>query len=210
MIKVLIADDHAIMRRGLKEILAEIPDLMPAGEAATGAEALRAVRENVYDIVLLDIALPDLNGLEVLKQMRQLAPQTRVLMLSVYPEEEYALRALKAGAAGYLTKDSAPAELTDAIRLVSQGGRYVSQVLAQQLAGMLSGQEATLSHHQLSDREYQVLKLLGAGKTVTLIAAELALSDRTITTYRVRILQKLGLKTTAELIRYAVEHGLVD
>lgn len=209
MIRVLIADDHAVVRRGVLQILAEAPDMIAAGEAGTGREVLQAVHKSDYDVVLLDIALPDSNGLEVLKQLRNLKPGLRVLILSVYPEKQYAVRAFKAGAAGYLTKDSAPDELITAIRKVSQGGKYVTQSLAEELATELWGEGETEFYQTLSDREYQVMCLLAAGKTVAEIAATLSLSVKTVSTYRARILQKLGLKNTAEIVRYALTRGLV-
>jgi two-component system invasion response regulator UvrY len=209
VIRVLIADDHAVVRRGVLQILAEAPDMIAAGEAGTGREVLQAVHKSDYDVVLLDIALPDSNGLEVLKQLRNLKPGLRVLILSVYPEKQYAVRAFKAGAAGYLTKDSAPDELITAIRKVSQGGKYVTQSLAEELATELWGEGETEFYQTLSDREYQVMCLLAAGKTVAEIAATLSLSVKTVSTYRARILQKLGLKNTAEIVRYALTRGLV-
>jgi len=209
MIRVFVADDHAVVRRGVLQILAEAPDMIAAGEAGTGREVLQAVHKSDYDVVLLDIALPDSNGLEVLKQLRNLKPDLRVLILSVYPEKQYAVRAFKAGAAGYLTKDSAPDELIMAIRKVSQGGKYVTQSLAEELATELWGEGETELYQALSDREYQVMCLLAAGKTVAEIAAALSLSVKTVSTYRARILQKLGLKNTAEIVRYALTRGLV-
>ena len=209
-IRVLIADDHAIVRRGLKEILAETDDIAAAAEASTGREALQAARGDGFEVVLLDIALPDMNGLEVLKQLRALRPSLRVLMLSVYPEEQYALRSLRSGAAGYLTKDSAPDELVEAVRRVSRGGRYVSRALAEQLAAALGEERTPEPHHALSDREFEVLRRLGAGRTVGEVAAELSLSAKTVSTYRARLLNKLGLRTTADIVRYAIEQGLAE
>ena len=208
MIRVLVADDHAVVRRGVVQILAESPHIVVAGEAATGGQVLQAVRENDYDIILLDIAMPGGSGLEVLKQLGSLDPNVRVLILSMYPEKQYAVRALKAGAAGYLTKDSAPDELIEAIDRISQGGKYITRSLAQELAGELGGKAGQDPHEALSDREYQVMRLLAAGKNVTEIAAQLSLSVKTVSTYRTRILEKLDLKTTAELMRYALERGL--
>ena len=208
MIRVLVADDHAVVRRGVVQILAESPHIVVAGEAATGGQVLQAVRENDYDIILLDIAMPGGSGLEVLKQLRSLDPNVRVLILSMYPEKQYAVRALKAGAAGYLTKDSAPDELIEAIDRISQGGKYITRSLAQELAGELGGKAGQDPHEALSDREYQVMRLLAAGKNVTEISAQLSLSVKTVSTYRARILEKLDLKTTAEIMRYALERGL--
>jgi len=210
MIRVLVADDHAVVRRGVVQILAESPHIVVAGEASCGSEVLRAVRENDYDIVLLDIAMPGGSGLEVLKQLHSLKPDVQVLILSMYPEKQYAMRALKAGAAGYLTKDSAPDELIDAIDRISQGDKYITRSLAQELASELGGKADKELHEALSDREYQVMRLLAAGKSVSEIAAQLSLSVKTVSTYRTRILEKLGLKTTAEIMHYALERGLVE
>jgi DNA-binding NarL/FixJ family response regulator len=210
MIRVLVADDHAVVRRGVIQILAEEPDLMVAGEASTGRETLQAVQGTKFDIVVLDMALPDGTGLEVLAQLHFLKPELRVLFLSVYPEEQYAVRALKSGAAGYLTKESAPAELITAIRTIAQGRKYVTQTLAERLATLLEPDATQLPHEKLSDREYQVMCLLGTGKTISEIAAELALSVKTVSTYRVRILEKLNLSNTAEIVRYAIQRGLIQ
>jgi DNA-binding NarL/FixJ family response regulator len=210
MIRVLVVDDHAVVRRGVVQIVAEAPDMLCTGEAGTGREALQLVRENDYDVVVLDIRLPDGSGLDILKQLRALKPGLPVLMLSVYPEQQYATRALKAGAAGYLTKESVPGELVAALCKVARGEWYVSQVLAEALAAQLGGQAGQEPHEALSDREDQVMRLLAAGKTITQIAQALSLSVKTVSTYRTRILEKLGLKTTAELMRYAMERGLVE
>jgi DNA-binding NarL/FixJ family response regulator len=210
MIRVLVVDDHAVVRRGVVLILKEAPDIVAAGEAASGREVLQAIQEHDYDVVLLDVAMPDGGGLEILQHIRALKPGLPVLFLSIYPEKQYALRALKASAAGYLTKESAPEELIAAIRQAARGGKYISQTLAQQLAAELGGETSKEPHEILSNREYQVLRLLGAGQSVTEIAAELSLSVKTVSTYRARILQKLGLQNTAEIIRYALERGLVE
>ena len=210
MIRVLVADDHTVVRRGVLQILAEAPDMIVAEEASTGHDALRSAQKNDYDVILLDISMPDINGLEVLKQLRVFKPEQKVLILSMYPESQYAVRALKAGASGYLTKESAPDELVAAVRKVSRGDRYITLSLAEELAAQLGGEERETLSEDLSDREYQVMRLLALGKTVTEVAEELSLSTKTISTYRVRVLQKLGLRNTAEIIRYAVERGLVD
>jgi two-component system invasion response regulator UvrY len=209
VIRVLVADDHAVVRRGVLQILDEAPDLVAAGEASTGLQTLQAVRQTQPDVLLLDIAMPDLGGLEVLGQLQAYRPDLPVLILSMYPEKQYALRALRGGAAGYLTKDSAPDELVDAIRRVAGGGKYVTPSLAEQLADQLTGAPDKEPHESLSDREFQVLRALAAGKTVGQIADDLSLSVKTISTYRTRVLRKLNLETTAELIRYAIERGLV-
>jgi two-component system invasion response regulator UvrY len=210
MIRVLVADDHAVVRRGLVQILAEAPDMVVAGEASTGREVLQAVWKHDYDVLVLDIAMPEGGGLEVLQQLQTLKPDLRILILSMYPEKQYAVRALKTGAAGYMTKESVPDELIAAIRKVARGGKYVTQSLAEQLASELRGEVEKEPHQTLSDREYQVMILLAAGKSVTDIAEELSLSVKTVSTYRARILEKLNLKSTAEIIRYALERGLVE
>jgi DNA-binding NarL/FixJ family response regulator len=209
MIKVLVADDHVLVRRGIVQVLAEAPDICVAAEAGNGTEALQAVRKGDYDVVVLDISMPDMNGLEVLKQVRTLRPDVPVLILSMYSEEQYALRALRAGAVGYLTKDSLPGELIAAIREAVQGGRYVSRSLAQRLAGEYGRHAAQAPHETLSDREFQVMGLLAAGRTVSEIAVEMSLNVKTVSTYRARMLVKLGLRTTADIVRYAVQHSLV-
>jgi two-component system invasion response regulator UvrY len=210
MIRVLVADDHAVVRRGLMQILAEAPDMVVAGEASTGREVLQAMQKHDYDVLVLDIAMPEGGGLEVLQQLQTLKPDLRVLILSMYPERQYAVRALKSGAAGYLTKESVPDELIAAIRKVARGGKYVSQSLAEQLTSELRGEVEKEPHETLSDREFQVMTLLAAGKSVTDVAEELSLSVKTVSTYRARILDKLNLKSTAEIIRYALEQGLVE
>jgi len=208
MIRVLLADDHAVVRRGLKQILAETEDIRTEGEVDSGAGVLREVRAKKYDMVLLDITLPDQNGLEVLGQLRAVRPNLPVLMLSVHPEEQYAVRALKTGAAGYLTKDSAPEEMVAAIRKVYRGGKYVSAALAERLVGLLGEQEGA-PHESLSEREFQVMLLLANGKSVSEIANRLALSAKTVSTYRSRLMEKLGMKSIAELVRYVMEQGLI-
>ena len=210
MIRVLVADDHAVVRRGVLQIVNEAPDMVAAGEASTGHQVLTQVQNHEYDVLVLDIAMPGGDGLGVLKQLQRCRCDLRVLVLSMYPENRYALRALKAGAAGYLTKDSAPDELVDAIRRVARGGRYITQSLAEQLAAELEGKTAKLPHESLSDRELQVVTMLAAGKPAADIARELSLSVKTIGTYRARILAKLNLDSTAEIMRYAIEHGLVE
>ena len=209
MIRVLIADDHAILRRGLQQILAETSDMLVAGEAGTAAGVLRLVREGQYDVLLLDISLPDQNGLEVLAQLHASHPNIHVLILSMHPEQQYALRALKCGASGYLTKDNAPEELIIAIRRVFEGGQYISQSLAEHLVSVIKAPGEVPLHESLSDREYQVMQLLGVGKSVGEIAHQLALSPKTVSTYRQRILEKLALNSTADIIRYAIEHEMV-
>jgi two-component system invasion response regulator UvrY len=210
MIRIFIADDHAIVREGLKQIVTETSDMVVADEASTGHEVLAKVFKSDYDVLVLDITMPGINGLDVLKQVKSQNPRIPILVLSIHPEEQYAVRVLRAGAAGYLTKDSAPDELITAIRKVSMGGKYVTPTLAEKLASDLeSGTERSL-HETLSDREYQVLCLIASGKTGTEIGEELFLSEKTVSTYRSRILEKMNMKSNAELIHYAIKHGLVE
>lgn len=210
MIKILIADDHAIVRKGLKQILSETSDMVVAAEAADGRQCLELVRENDLDLVLLDIAMPGRGGMDILKQLKHEKPKLPILMLSIYPEEQYAVRALKAGASGYLTKESAPEELIAAIQKVSQGGKYVSSSLAEKLAVYLETNTEKPVHETLSDREYQVMLMIASGKTVKQVADELSLSVKTISTYRARTLIKMGMKNNAEITYYAIKHALVD
>ncbi|MCF7972612.1 MAG: response regulator transcription factor [Phycisphaerae bacterium] len=210
MLKILVADDHMVVREGLKQILGEVPDIIVAGEASDGVETLHKIREDHYDLVLLDIAMPGLSGLDVLKQLKSEKPELPVLMLSMYPEEQYAVRTLKAGASGYLTKESASDELIAAIRKVCSGGKYVTASLAEKLASCLDTYSETPVHERLSDREYQVVRMIASGKTVTEIADALCLSVKTISTNRSRALTKMGMKTNAEITYYAIKHDLVE
>jgi DNA-binding NarL/FixJ family response regulator len=210
-IRILIADDHAIVREGLKQILADTKDIVVAGDADSGNEAIRLARKGECDVLLLDISMPDRNGIDVLKQIRKEAPKTAVLMLSMHREDQYAIRSLKAGAAGYLNKQSAPAELVDAIRQVAAGRKYITPALAQELANQLGDDNREARPHEtLSDREYQTLVMIASGKTVSDIAAELSLSVKTISMYRSRLLQKMKLRHNAELTHYAIKNGLVE
>lgn len=206
--KCLIVDDHPIVRRGICELIERTIEGMTVIEAGNAADAVAALQQDALELLLLDIALPDKHGLEVLKEAKLLRPTLPVLMLSLYPEREFAMRALKAGAAGYLSKDRDPDELIKAVRTVLTGGRYITPSLAQQLALHLTGQRTVEPHEALSDRELEVLRLLGQGKTVSEIAEGLALSVKTVSTYRARLLDKLRLHTTAELIRYAIDAHL--
>jgi two-component system, NarL family, invasion response regulator UvrY len=210
MIRILVADDHAVVREGVKRILAETDDLEIAGEASHGQELLAKMAAAPWDMVLLDISMPGRNGLEVLQQLRSLHPALPVLVFSMHPENQYAVRAFRAGAGGYLTKDSMPEELVTAIRKVVRGGRYVSAALAEYLVSEIGHESTAALHAVLSDREYQVLCMLASGKTVTQIARELSLSVKTVSTHRSRILGKMHMKTNAELIHYAIRHRLVD
>ena len=209
-IHVLIADDHAIVRQGLKQILSETEDLIVTGEADDGAEALQLARQQTWDVFLLDVSMPNRNGIDTLKQLKKEFPRLPVLILSMHPEEQYAVRALKAGASGYLTKQSAPEQLVTAIRQVASGKKYLSPAVAQQLAEAISENTEKSPHERITDREYQVLVLFSTGNTLTQIAEKLNLSVATVSTYRARLLEKMGLKSTAELIRYGFEHGLVE
>lgn len=209
MIKILIADDHAIIREGLKQILAETSDMVVAGEAADGREVLDQVRKDDFDLVLLDIAMPGRGGLDTLGQLKSEKSELPVLVLSMYPEEQYAIRAFKAGASGYLTKESAPEELISAIRKVTQGGKYVSSSLAEKLAFNLETDTEKPLHEMLSDREYEVIIMIASGKTVKEIADKLSLSVKTISTNRVRALKKMGMKNNSEITYYAIKLGLV-
>ena len=208
MIKVIIADDHPIVRAGMKQVLMDSEDIFVAAEAGDGEDLLKKIKENQFDVVLLDITMPGMGGLDALKRIRTLKKDLPVLMLSIHDEEQFALRSLKAGAAGYLTKGSAPDELVRAIRQVSKGRKYISQDFAEKLATELQQDIRQLPHERLSDRELQVLCMMAAGKTASGMAAELNLSVKTVSTYRSRILEKMGMATNAELIAYAVKNNI--
>jgi two-component system, NarL family, invasion response regulator UvrY len=210
MIKIIIADDHPIVRAGMKQIISEASDLKVADEASDGHKLLNKTRMDHFDVVILDITMPRMDGLDVLKQLKIEKPKLPVIVLSIHPEDQYALRVLKAGASGYVTKASAPDELINAIRKVYRGGKYISPAIAEKLAFQLDADFKEMPHETLSDREYQVLCLLASGKTVTEMADELALSVKTISTYRARILEKMDMKNNAELIHYAIQNQLVD
>jgi DNA-binding NarL/FixJ family response regulator len=210
MLRVLIADDHPVFREGLRQIINETNDLVVASEASNGVEALKKIRAGGCEVVLLDISLPGINGIEILTHLKTEKPQIPILILTMHPEEQYAIRALKAGASGYLTKENTPDELVAAIRKVSKGGKYVSSSLAEKLASEVGKMTVKASHEMLSDREYQIMLLIASGKTVSQIAESLSLSVKTISTYRSRILGKMGMKTNAELTYYAIKNRLVD
>jgi two-component system invasion response regulator UvrY len=210
MIRLLIADDHPVVRQGLRRIVADHPGLEVVGEAVNGDEVLASLPRLPADVVLLDIAMPGPGFLQVLQRLRADHPTVAVLVLSVHPEDQYAVRALRSGAAGYLTKDHSPEQLVEAIRKVHRGGRYVSPTLAERLAADLStAGTQQVRHELLSHREYEVLCLLGSGRTVKEISAELRLSPKTISTYRARLLEKMQATTNADLVRYAAQHGLI-
>lgn len=210
MIKTLIADDHPYVREGLKQILSATDDISVEFEASNGGEVLNEAMKNDYDMILLDITMPGGNVLDIIKQLRVANPEQKILILTMHPEEQYAIRVLRAGASGYLTKDSAPDELIRAIRKISGGGKYVSAELAEQLATVIGIDYEKPPHELLSDREYQILCEIAAGKTVSQIADELLLSVKTVSTYRGRVLKKMNMRTNAELIYYAVKNELVD
>jgi DNA-binding NarL/FixJ family response regulator len=210
MIKILIADDHVLIREGLRKILKEAPDMSVISEAQNAREVFERLKEETPDVVVLDISLPGKSGLEILKDLKQEKPDLPVLILSMHPEDRFAVRALKAGAAGYVTKESAAQDLIKAIRKVVQGRKYVSAALAEKLAFDLEASTGKPLHELLSDREYQVMCMIAGGKTVKEISAELFLSISTVNTYRARILEKMNMKTDAELIRYAIENQLID
>ncbi len=209
MIKILIADDHSIVREGLKQIVAESPEMVVQGEAVNGQQVLDLVRKNDYGLILLDIAMPGRGGIDTLKQLRIDKPELPVLILSMHPEDQYAVRAIKAGASGYLTKESAPEELIGAIKKVAQGGKYVSIDLAEKLVENLGKDIERPDHTLLSDREFQVMIMIATGKTVTEIGDELSLSVKTISTNRARALKKMGMKNNSEFTYYAIKLGLV-
>ncbi len=210
MIKVLIADDHAVVRRGLRQILSETPDILVNGEASTVQEVRQLVHDQRWDVVVLDITMPGGSGLDLIAELRRLSPSPRVLVLTVYPEEQYAVRAIRAGAAGFLTKESAPEQLIAAVRKVAGGGRYVSSELAEALASLVAGEAQGAPHERITDREFEIFKMLAAGRTVSQVAQELALSVKTVSTHRTRILKKMEMKTNAELTQYAVRNALVQ
>jgi len=208
MMRVLVVDDHAIVRQGMRRILSEA-DVASIGEAATAAEALALIGAEHWDVVVLDVGLPDRSGLEALKEIKATHPTLPVLVLTVFGEEPYAARALKAGAAGFLTKECLPEDLVSAVRELSQGRRYLNPQLAYKLAFSLGNSPERVGHEHLSDREFQVLSMLASGKRMVDAASALGLSIKTVSTYRARILMKIGVRTTADLIQYAIRHGLV-
>jgi len=210
MIRILIVDDHPIVRAGLRRIAEDDRAITVMGEASSGDDALVALRDTVADVVLLDVSMPGAPFTESLRRLRETHPSVRVLVLSAHPEDQWAVRALRGGASGYLTKDHSPEQLLDAIRRVHRGGRYVSPTLAERLAAQLGQEFVGAPHEQLSDREFDVLRGLGMGRTVKEVAALLSLSPKTVSTYRARLMEKLGFATNADLVRYAAQYGLID
>jgi two-component system invasion response regulator UvrY len=208
--RILIVDDHPVVRNGVKRIIEEQPVGTVFGEASTGPEAIRLVQQQPWDVAVLDLSLGDASGLEVLKELKQVCPKLPVLILSVHSEEQYARRSFKAGAAGYITKDSPRAELVEAINRVIEGRRYISSTLAEKLVADLEQGTSYAPHEVLSDRELEVMCLIASGKTISEIAGLLSLSDKTISTYRARVLEKMKMKTSAEITHYAIQNKLVD
>lgn len=209
MISILVVDDHALIRKGLKQLLEDTPDIRITGEAECGVQAINMVRAHRYDLVLLDISLPDKQGIDVLRQLKVEHPNIKVIVLSMHPEDQYGVRTLKAGALGYLNKQSAPDLLIGAIRQVLSGKKYISEIIAEQLLNNLIGESQELLHQTLSNREYQTLCLMASGKTLTEIAEDMSLSPKTISVYRGRMLEKMGFKNNAEAIHYAITYHLV-
>ncbi|MBI3370143.1 MAG: response regulator transcription factor [Betaproteobacteria bacterium] len=210
MIRLLVADDHTLVREGLKQILASAPDVQVADEAVDGDQALAKVRGGEFDLVLLDMSMPGISGIELIKRLKLEKPRLRILVLSMHGEQQYAARAYKAGASGYLTKDSASGELIGAIRKVAAGGVYINSAAAEHLALNAAAGESGPRHAALSDREFEVFRMLVSGRSVGDIADQLNLSAKTVSTHKTRIQEKIGLKSTAELVRYALEHNLLD
>src|ERR1043166_5198022 len=210
MLNVLIADDHAVVRRGLKQILEETPDIVVSGEATNSREVLQQLNARKWDVLVLDITMPGRSGLDILKEVKQLSPKLPVLVLSMHAEEQFASRVLKAGAAGYLPKESAPEELVNAIRKVCAGGRYISAAQAERLIYLFQPGGDKMPHESLSNREYEVLRLIASGRTVSQIPEEVKLSVKTISTYRTRVLEKMRMQASAELTHYAIKNHLVE
>jgi len=210
MIKILIVDDHAIVREGLSRIIGAETDMIVAGMAKDGTEVIRLMLDNEIDVVVLDISMPGKSGLDLIKDLKQVQPLVKILMLSMYPEERFAMRSIKAGASGYLTKEMAPEEIVSAVRTIYSGRKYITPALADMIAEELQNPSEKVPHELLSDREFEVLCMLAIGKPVVEIASTLSLSESTVSTYRMRILQKMNLKTNSDLIHYGIEHGLVE
>ncbi len=209
-LEILLADDHAIIRDGLRQILAETDDLVVAGEAANGQQLLDRLAQRTWDALVLDISMPGRNGLDLIRQIRAVCPTMPILVLSMHQEEQYAVRALQAGAAGYLTKESDAELLVSVVRKIANGGMYISAAVGELMARSLGHRQVDLPHMLLSQREYQVFMMIIAGRGATDIAGELSLSVKTVSTHKARIMQKMGMSNTAELIHYAIAHRLVD
>jgi len=210
MIRIVVADDHTIVREGLKQVLSAASDFEIVGEAQSGHEVLQRVRDLEFNVLLLDMSMPGKSGIELIKQVRTERPKLRILVLSMHQEQQYAVRAIKAGASGYLTKDSASAQLVSAIRKVAAGGAFITEAVAEQLALGAMPQTEGLPHSALSDREFHVFQLLVSGKAVSEIAEGLSLSVKTVSTHKARIMQKMSMSNPAELVRYAIRHRLID
>lgn len=210
MIRIVIADDHAIVREGLKRIVSSAEGMEVVGEAANGIEALHRVRELQFDLLMLDLSMPGRSGMELIKLAKAEKPRLRILVLSMHQEMQYAVRAIKSGASGYLTKESAPAQLEQAIRKIAAGGAYISSEVAEQLALAAMPGSAAVPHESLSNREFEVLRLLADGVSVTAIAGQLHLSVKTVSTHKANLMQKMNLNNSSELVRYALRHGLTD
>jgi DNA-binding NarL/FixJ family response regulator len=209
-IRVIIADDHAVVRKGMRLIAGDQPGIRMCGEAGDYGELMHLLRKEEADVLLLDIGMPGKNGIDILKLVRESFPKMGVLILSMYPEDQYALRALKAGAAGYLTKDSAPDRLVEAIQTVARGRRYITANVAEMLATHLADDHDLLPHELLSDREFQTMRLIASGQQLSQIAEALSLSPKTVSVYRARLLEKMGLKNNSEITHYAIKNGLVE
>ena len=210
MIRVLVADDHAVVRKGLVQILSDTESIRVVGEAPNAAEAIRQLRQTPCDVLLMDVSMPGKNGIEALKIVKEEFPQLKVLILSMYPEDQFGVRALKAGASGYLTKDTAPEKLIEAVDRIMSGKRFITTELAELLAESMGPSSEVAPHHTLSDREFQTLRLIASGKKLSEIADTLALSPKTVSVYRTRLLEKMRLSNNAELTHYAIKHGLVE
>jgi DNA-binding NarL/FixJ family response regulator len=210
MIKIIIADDHSVVRQGLKQIVSEVAHMVISDEASNGNELFEKVLKNHYDVIVLDVKMPETNIIDLIKNIKLHKAHIPILILSMYPEEQYAVRVLKAGASGYLTKESAPKELVSAIQKIAHGGKYISPKLAEQLADQLGDHFERPKYEILSDREFQVFCMIASGKSIKSIAEDLYLSDKTVSTYRARVLQKMKMKNNAELTHYAFKQNIVD
>jgi two-component system invasion response regulator UvrY len=210
MLKILVVDDHPVVRQGIMRIIEETQDMKVTGEAQNGTEAVKKLKEQDYDLILLDISMPGSDGLDIIREIKKLKPDVPVLILTIHPEKYYGLRMLQAGASGYLTKQNAPYELIEAIRKVSQGGMYISNSLAQLLVASKKSGEGKPGHEKLSDREYQVMYMIASGKKVKTIAEELCISVKTIHVHRRHVLEKLDMTSNAEIIHYAIQNGMLE